>query len=252
MNDIYYAIPMAGRGARFLDAGFSLPKYMISAAGRTLFEHSVFSLPLELSAKIFFIALKEHDQAFNLSGFIEQKLSSVLPGARSWELILLDTPTRGQAETVLAIKDVVPAGGALAIYNIDTCFFSPTLAAKLSAPTARRDGVIGAFKLKGRDPKWSFARLDAAGAVAETAEKDQISDNALTGFYHFSRAGDFFETAGAAVRDGETNRGEFYVAPLYNKLIAAGRKFVLDEAFSILPLGTPEDVARIGTDGTVR
>lgn len=252
MNDIYYAIPMAGRGARFSGAGFAVPKYMIKAAGRTLFEHSVLSLPLELSTKVFFIALKEHEQAFNLSGFIEQKLSPVLPGARSWELVLLDAPTRGQAETVLAIKDMLPSGGALAIYNIDTSFFSPTLAARLAAPASRRDGIIGAFKLKGRDPKWSFARLDSAGAVAETAEKDQISDNALTGFYHFSRAEDFFETAGAAVRGGETARGEFYVAPLYNKLIAAGRKFVLDEARTMTPLGTPEDVARIGTDGTIR
>ncbi|MBU2575012.1 MAG: hypothetical protein KKH28_13140, partial [Elusimicrobia bacterium] len=73
MGDIYYAIAMAGRGLRFAEAGSNLPKYMIEAAGRTLFEHSVFSLPLQLSAKIFFIALKEHDQAFRLSAFIKEK-----------------------------------------------------------------------------------------------------------------------------------------------------------------------------------
>ena len=57
MGDIYYAVAMAGLGRRFTEAGFSRPKYMLEAAGRTLFEHSVFSLPLELSAKIFFIKI---------------------------------------------------------------------------------------------------------------------------------------------------------------------------------------------------
>ncbi len=239
---MYFAIAMAGLGRRFTEAGFNRPKYMMEAAGRTLFEHSVFSLPLELSSKIFFIALKEHEAEFGLSGFIEKKLAPVLPSG-AWEIVPLDAPTRGQAETVLAIKDLVPPASGLAIYNIDTCFRSSTLARRLADPAARRDGVIGSFKLKGTDPKWSFARLDAEGAVAETAEKVQISDNALTGFYHFSRAEDFFAAAEPAVRGGETTRGEYYVAPLYNKLIAAGRKFVLDPVDELIPLGTPEDVA---------
>ncbi len=242
MGDIYYAITMAGLSRRFTEAGFARPKYMLEAGGRTLFEHSVLSLPLELSAKIFFIALKEHQDAYGLREFIARKLSPVMPNA-AWELLLLDGPTRGQAETALAAKDLVPAQAQLAIYNIDTCFFSPTLAGTLAAPAARKDGVIGAFKLAGPDPKWSFAKLGPGGAVAGTAEKVQISDNALTGFYHFNKAADFFGAAGAAVRGGETTRGEFYVAPLYNGLIAAGRSFVLDTAEKLIPLGTPEEVA---------
>lgn len=245
MRDIYYAIAMAGRGLRFAEAGYAGPKYMIEAGGRTLFEHSLFSLPLELSARIFFIALREHERDFRLGDFIAKKLEGS-PVSRAWEVVLLDSPTRGQAETVLAVKDFVPPGGQLAVYNIDTCFSSPTLAAALADQAARRDGVIGAFKLSGRDPKWSFARTGPGGIVAETAEKAQISDNALTGFYHFSRAEDFFETAGAAVRGGELTRGEFYVAPLYNRLIAAGRRFVLDTAAELIPLGTPADVKDFG------
>lgn len=246
---IHYAIAMAGRGRRFAEAGASLPKYMIEAGGRTLFEHSVFSLPLRLPSKLFFIALREHERDFRLGAFIKEKLGRGAPAGVPWELVLLDAPTRGQAETVLKIEELVPPESALAIYNIDTCFSSPTLAARLADPAARLDGVIGAFKLAGADPKWSFARTDPGGAVLETAEKVQISDNALTGLYHFSRAADFFETARAAVRGGETTRGEFYVAPLYNRLIAGGRRFVLDLADKLIPLGTPEDVAAFKRSG---
>lgn len=243
MAEIYYAVAMAGLGRRFSEAGCKKPKYMLEAAGRTLFEHSVFSLPLELSAKVFFIALREQAEAFGLARFIESRVAAALPSAASWELVLLDAPTRGQAETVLAVKDAVPAGAGLLIYNIDTCFRSSTLAGRLSGRLGSGDGVIGAFKLKGNDPKWSFARTDVSGRVTETAEKIQISDNALTGLYHFRLASDFFSAASAAIRLGEKAGGEYYVAPVYNKLIAAGRDFVLDTAETLIPLGTPRDVA---------
>jgi len=242
MDGIYFVVAMAGRGKRFADAGFTQPKYMIKAGVRTLFERAVFSLPLKLSAKILFIALREHEERFGLRAFIGSKLPS-----SSWELVLLDEPTRGQAETVMAAVNMIPPAAALAVYNIDTAFSSSSLEARLSDPAARRDGVIGAFKLKGADDKWSFARTDGSGSVLETAEKVRISDNALTGFYHFSKASDFFEAAGSAVRGRETVRGEFYIAPLYNRLIASGRRFVLDLAEQLTPLGTPEDVASFGT-----
>lgn len=236
MGGLVYAVAMAGRGERFSRAGISVPKYMVEARGKTLFEHSLASLPITPADKTIFIALREHEGKFGLRDFINNKFRT------PWELVLLPAPTRGQAETVLAARDLVPAGSGLAIYNIDTAFRSPGLGARLAAPETRLDGVIGAFKLGVQDAKWSFARTGPGGIVSETAEKVQISDNALTGFYHFSRSEDFFGAAESAVRSGGTSAGEFYVAPLYNALVAAGRKFVLDVAEELTPLGTPEDV----------
>lgn len=244
MAGLCYAVAMAGKGLRFSRAGYRLPKYMLQAGGRTLFERSVFSLPLELADKTYFIALREHERDFGLSAFIGAKLGPAFAG--KWELLLLDAPTRGQAETVLALRGLVPPASGLGIYNIDTCFRSSSLAGRLSDPAARLDGVIGSFLLGRADPKWSFARTGPGGLVAETAEKVQISDEALTGFYHFSRAEDFFTAAEGALAAGETARGEYYVAPLYNRLIAAGRRFVLDRAEELTPLGTPEDLAAFG------
>ncbi len=242
MPGLCFAVAMAGRGLRFSRAGFTVPKYMIEAGGRTLFERSVLSLPLDLADKTYFLALREHERDFGLSSFIAGKLG----GARPWELVLLDGPTRGQAETVLKLRGLVPPDSGLGIYNIDTAFRSATLAARLADPAARRDGVIGAFRLEAEDPKWSFARTGPDGLVTETAEKRQISRQALTGFYHFSRAEDFFSAAERAVGAGATSGGEYYVAPLYNGLIAAGKEFVLDQVDELVPLGTPEDVAAFG------
>ncbi len=248
-KNLVYAVAMAGLGTRFTRAGYTLPKYMLRAAGATLFEHSLRSLPLEPARKIIFIALKEHQERYGLEGFIVSALDGICGGAAfrpDFELVLLDAPTRGQAETVMRAKDAVPPGSGLAIYNIDTRFLSDTLLGKLSGP-GKKDGVLGSFKLAAKDPKWSFARLGPGGMVLAVAEKIQISDNALTGLYHFTDAADFFSAAGEALAGPAA--GELYVAPLYNTLIAAGREFVLDEARGITPLGTPEDVEKVKTHG---
>jgi len=243
MNNLVYVIPMAGLGTRFLRAGYTLPKYMLKVRGTTVFEHSLRSLPLEPASKLVFVALKAHKEEHGLEAFLDGALRR-LGCAAPRELVLLDGPTSGQAETVLKARACVPAGAELAIYNIDTHFRSAALAGALADPAKKRDGVIGAFTLKERDPKWSFAALRPDGAVAATAEKEQISENALTGLYHFTRAEDFFRVAAAALAAGATTRGEHYVAPLYNALIAEGRTFALDLAEVIVPLGTPEDLQK--------
>ncbi len=244
MEKVNFVIPMAGLSRRFAEAGFALPKYMLEAAGRTLFEHSLGSLPLDLPGKVVLVALAGHEERFGVKRFVADRMAVLAPG-KQWELVLLDAPTRGQAETVLAAEDAVGPSEGLAIYNIDTAFVSPTLRGALADPARRLDGVIGCFRLEGRDEKWSFAETGPDGLVRRTAEKVQISRNALTGLYHFSRASDFFRTARRQIAAGAAVRGEFYVAPMYNELIAAGGRFVLDTAESLLPLGTPGDLRRL-------
>lgn len=239
---LVYLIPMAGLGSRFLKEGFAEPKYMLRVRGATVFEHSLRSLPLEAASKLVFVALKEH-RRHGLEEFLDGALRRLGCGAPR-ELLLLDAPTSGQAETALKARRAVPEDSQLAIYNIDTHFKSPGLAAALADPARRRDGVLGAFTLREPDAKWSFASLRPDGSVAATAEKEQISEHALTGFYHFTRAGDFFGAAERALAGGRLTRGELYVAPLYNDLIAAGKSFALDTAGEIVPLGTPEDLRK--------
>lgn len=238
-----YIIPMAGLGLRFAKAGYTVPKYMLRVRGASVFEHALRSLPLELAERTVFVALKSHQAGHALESFIDGALKRLLPAGIKREIILLDKPTSGQAETVLKARESVPQEAELAIYNIDTYFRSRTLAAALAGP-AKKDGILGAFTLERQDPKWSFAALRPDGTVAATAEKEQISGNALTGFYHFTDARAFFRAAGAALASGERTSGELYVAPLYNALIAEGLRFVLDRAEAIVPLGTPEDLLK--------
>jgi dTDP-glucose pyrophosphorylase len=72
------------------------------------------------------------------------------------------------------------------------------------------------------DPKWSFAAVDDDGLVTRVVEKEPISRHATVGVYNYRRASDFIDGAREMIaRDLRVN-GEFYVAPVYDHMIARG------------------------------
>jgi len=228
-------IPMAGRGQRFVDAGYPTPKMLIAAHGKSLLQWSVDSLPLSLCERLVFVGLAEHEQEFGLS----QRIRAWYGGGLPLDFVFLPGVTGGQAETVLAARPYIDREKPLLIFNIDTAFHSTTLAQALADD--KNDGVLGAFESE--EARFSFAAVDSAGQVTKVAEKAPISRHALTGLFHYRRASDFLTVADAAVKKNERVKGEFYVAPLYNALIAQGRRFALDHCQRHYILGTPEELA---------
>lgn len=233
---INIVIPMAGAGSRFFKAGYTEPKYLIKVNDKMLLEHSLAGLPLHAAKKIFFVALQQHVNEFSLSDVLSNLL-----GKNLFEIITVPQITRGQAETVLACANKIDTSDDLMIFNIDTFYVSKHQDELLSDSQKKHDGFLGAFKAEGS--KWSFAETDDQGFVTRTTEKVKISEHALTGLYHFSKGSDFVSVAKECIRDNETSAGEYYIAPMYNRLIAAGKKFVLDHVDKFIPLGTPEDIS---------
>jgi len=228
-----FIIPMAGRGERFKKAGFELPKMLIEAHGKTLLEWSVYSLPLDLCTNLIFIGLKEHKNEFNLENFISKKYKKYNP-----KFIWLDEVTRGQAETVVKAEPLCDFDTDLLIFNIHTMFSSTSLKDMLINKSF--DGILGAFE--NSEPRFSYAKLDENGIVCETAEKVVISNNALTGLYHFKNCSSFFDVAKKHIENNVLNDGEFYIAPMYNELIKKGEKFTVDICESHWILGTPDEL----------
>lgn len=230
-----FIIPMAGRGERFSKAGFTKPKMLIETHGKTLLEWSVDSLPLSLCTSLIFIGLKDHEVDFELSTFIKKKYSKYKD---ILHFVFLDEVTRGQAETILKAKNYFTEDNDLLIFNIDTYFRTSTLIADLLRDDI--DGVLGAFY--STEDRFSFAKVDANDFVIETAEKVVISENALTGLYHFKKASDFIRIAEKQIDSDIRIKGEFYIAPMYNELIQEGKKFILNKAEEHWILGTPSEL----------
>jgi NDP-sugar pyrophosphorylase family protein len=229
---------MAGRGQRFLEAGHTLPKPLIPVLGRPMYTWAVDSLPLSLARRLVFVCLEEHLRDHPLEADITTRY-----GQYDLSIVTVPDITEGQLCTVLAARELL-GGNGLVVYNADT-WSRTNLGGRLPDLQRDCDGVIGVFEAEG--DHWSFARVDGDGRVLETAEKRRISPWATTGLYHFSDSDRFLPDADRMLADGDRVRGEFYVAPLYNRLIAAGADIRVDVAREVGAMGTPEELARFET-----
>jgi hypothetical protein len=224
-------IPMAGRSKRFYDAGYDRPKFQLELNGKSVFAHAVASFRAAFATTPFlFIAAAEAE------AFVRAEARAL--GVARFEVATLSAPTAGQAETVELGLDTTGWSGPLTIFNIDT--FRPGFAFP-GEPLSSADGWLEVFK--GSGANWSYVR-PVPGAepwAVETAEKKPISDLCCTGLYHFARASDF-RRALAAER-AKPQAPELYVAPLYNHLIAEGRRigWRLIEPAEVIFCGTPAE-----------
>ena len=157
MQDLNIVITMGGLGARFQKAGYTVPKYMIEAKGKTLFEWSMISLEgfRDVASQYIFIARTEERQ--EVETFIADKCEQL--GLENYKVILLDYLTDGQATTAMLAKKYWQEEAGLLIYNIDTY----VEAGEMKTADLRGDGFIPCFKADG--DHWSFVRLDRKSVV---------------------------------------------------------------------------------------
>jgi len=220
---------MAGRGSRYANVGYTKPKPLIEINGKPMLYHafqSVKDVPYE---KVIFIALKEHELAYDVSKIIKEQIVT------DFELVLLDDVTEGQLCSVLTASHFFKENQALLIAASDS-FIESNIAEEVK--TSQADGIISVINLPGE--QWSFAKTDENGKVIEVAEKTRISDYASTGIYYFNDAIRFEQQAKRLIQQKETTKGEYYIMPLFNKYIADGAEIELSHAKSMWDMGTPE------------
>ena len=238
----YIIIPMAGHGKRFKDGGITEPKFMIKVKNKSLFEWSLNSLPLDISKKIIFVCLEEHEKDFKVSEFIKNIMAEKYPNVK-YDLVYLDNATRGQAETALHAKHLVDTESSLIIYNIDTHFVSTRLKSKiLTLKNKKIDGMLGCFE--SNNENLSFVKLNQDGFVSQIKEKEKISNLASTGLYIFSSAKQFVQTAEEMIENDVKVKDEFFISGIYDALLKSGKKFVVDVAEEFIPFGTPDDIKK--------
>lgn len=231
-------ITMAGFGRRFLDAGYTVPKYRIEAHGKSLFAWSMLSLRsfIDAGARFTFVVRGADDSA----AFIRAEAAMV--GIAHTSIVELEAPTDGQATTAMLASDAIGDRGAdMLIYNIDT-FVHPDA---LPAGAVRGEGWIPCFDAAG--DAWSFAAADETGRISEVREKVRISRHATVGLYWFSSFDAFADAYERHYADpANLEKGERYVAPIYNTMIASGCDLYVQDvpSDSVIPLGVPADVER--------
>jgi NDP-sugar pyrophosphorylase family protein len=232
-------LPVAGRGRRFAEAGFTLPKPLIPVHGVPMIETVIHNVRPNQPHRLIAVALREHLERTALVPALER----AAPGCA---IVPVDEVTEGAACTVLLARDLIDSDEPLMIANSDQWVDVDINEYLAAMDHARADGLI--MTMAADDPKWSFVGLDSRGFVSRVVEKQVISKEATVGIYNFRRGHDFVRAADAMIAQDLRVNGEFYVAPVYNELIEEGARIVIHnvgrEGAGMYGLGLPDDLRR--------
>lgn len=235
---------MAGLGSRFADAGFKTPKPLIEVDDMKMFLKAISSLDqIEADKKFLFVIRHEHVYSQKL----DQRIKEALPAA---EVIVIPEMTRGAAETALAAKDQLSPDDALIIMDCDLWFQSNSYD-KLVQDVINKNSDIdgGLLTFESNNPRYSYAEFGEDNVVTKTAEKQAISNHAITGAYFFAKAQYFIQAAQALINRPITDKmPEYYISLLYNILIDEGKKIQAATTDQFASFGTPEELEQFQAD----
>ena len=210
-------IPMAGRGSRFGEAGFVLPKPLIPVHGNVpMIRVVIENLRPRAPHRFIFLCLQEHIDKYK----VDEKLQQWSGGA--CEIVTVDKVTEGAACTVLLARELINSDEPLMIANSDQWVDIDINNYLLAMETDKADGLI--MTMWADHPKWSYVGFDATGRMNRVVEKEVISNEATVGVYNFRHGRDFVRAAEQMIAKNLRVNNEFYVAPAYNQLIEEGER----------------------------
>ena len=229
-------IPMAGRGSRFKNNGYLLPKPFIDVDGQPMISMVIDNLkPQSINYEFIFIALKEHVDNYFLEDILKDKLEN-------FKLVIIDDVTDGAAQTVLKASHLFDTDENALIANCDQ-FIDIDIEKYLLNINVSSYGDIQC--MYANSPKWSYIEY-SDNYVKKVVEKEVISDVATTGLYWFKSGKLCIKYLKKLVANNIKSKGEFYVAPAYNLLIEDGLQVTFStigkDSDVMYGTGTPDDL----------
>ena len=231
---INVVIPMAGRGSRFVRQGYTIPKPLIDVLGTPMIELVSDNVRPAGEHRFVYLCLQDHIEKYNL----RRELERISPGC---VIVPVDHVTEGAACTVLLAKEYINNDDALMIANSDQ-YVDTSIDAYISA-MEKDDGLI--MTMTADEDKWSYIAFDDDRHVTMVREKEVISNEATVGIYNYRHGSDFVYYAQQMIDKDIRVNSEFYVAPVYNEMIADKKRIVFRNVGQKMHgLGTPEDLTQ--------
>lgn len=222
-------IPMAGRGQRFVDAGYDTPKPFIDILGKPMIEWVIDSI--RMPAHYIYCVLEEHLEKYNVKKLFDR----ITP---YHTIVPVKEVTGGAVCTCLLAEKYIDYKDQLIIANSDQIVTFDRM--EFNRQLKNFDGCTVVFEAT--DPKWSFVSVAKSGFVSRVVEKEPISNTANVGIYGWRKADYFFWSAQVMMERKEKVNNEYYIAPTYNVLINTFHNITALGAEAMLPCGTPEDL----------
>lgn len=242
---------MAGKGSRFLDVADTNPEYrkpkpLIKVKGKPMIVWAIDSLAKFRvdPTNLIFICRQDHEDGFKISKSLKDLFGDQI------KIVFIDQITRGAAETVLKTKEYINTQEDMIVSDSDHYFDGSFLYEKITNKDSQTQGVIPVFKPPDKDPKWSFSLVETNDVIVAVGEKDKdlAARGALAniGGYYFTHGNIFVREVEEAIAEndltGDEGKKEFYIAPIYQRLINKDMKIVAAITPKVWGLGTPQDV----------
>jgi RpiB/LacA/LacB family sugar-phosphate isomerase len=228
MNKPYnLVVPLAGNASRFIEDGISTPKYLLFAGDNQIIDLAMSSIDTS-QCNIIFVVRQDHVCNYDVSTILQNKFGIEI------SIVTIPVITRGSVETVLAAENLINNDLPLIIFCSDVWFEKQFIPQNINF--TNMDGLILSFK--SNNPAHSYVQTKN-GTVIKTAEKEVISDTASVGLYVFKSGNLFVTYAKNMITEQRTQKGEFYVCPLYNEYIKDGYTITHQLVDKIYVFGTP-------------
>lgn len=235
-------IPMSGKGTRFADVGYLLPKPLIPVSGKPMILKVIESMPA--ADRWIFIVRKEHVEEYAIDTLIQ----NAVPNA---EVIIDENPV-GQASTCMLAMNHVDPNDSVFIAACDNAFvYDKEKYASLVAD-ASVDAVVWTFTddplLEASPKSWGWIKLEGDGVTIDTMSvKIPVSDNprmdhAVVATFFFRRAQDFIDAFAIMKAEEYKINNEYYVDSMPIFLKKLGKKSVIFDVDLYVGWGKPADL----------
>jgi len=235
-------IPLAGRGNRFTQEGYTVPKPLIEVNGEPMIIQASENLPP--AERRIFVCLAEHLDNYPL----EKKIEEVYPAA---EIIRLGHVTEGQACTIeFGLQDVDPDSPVMVGACDSGALWDQKKYQKL-LNDASVDAIVWTFRhhpnAKTHPEMYGWLKINKDNFVTKMSlkvpiSKDPYNDHAFTGEMYFRKAKYFSDALKQLYKKDIRFKGEFYLDSTINELVKAGLKVKVFEVEHFSSWGTPDEL----------
>lgn len=204
----------AGGSVAFEEAGYFYPKNLVEVDGSPLLAHVIGALgTLATTERLVAVVRREEAVRHHVNRVVEL----VEPTAQ----VVQVGETSGAACSALLACESVDEDEPLLVVNGDQIIDADVAAIVQGFDEQGLDAGVVVFDAV--HPRWSYVRV-TDDLVVQASEKRPISRLATAGFYWFRRGGDFIDGAMSMMRKDGHVEGQFFVCPVLNELVLAGRR----------------------------
>jgi len=236
-------LPMAGRGSRFSEEGYNLPKPMIPVNGKPMVVRAVDCLPK--SEKNIFICLDEHIKKYELNNLLNTFYDNP-------SILGINHVTKGQACTCeLGIESFnLDLETPILISACDNGVYYDTKKYEKLLNDENVDIIVWSFRnnqsSKTNPNAYAWLEVDENDNIKYVSCKNFIYDDplkthAIIGTMFFRKAKYFIDGLKSNYKENITTNNEFYVDDVLNQNIKQGLNVKVFEVDHYICWGTPND-----------